>query len=79
MTQEEIDAKLVVLRARKESLKSMIASGIYQSRHGDTSLTFRSFSELERALAMVNTEIRSLTGKPNRPGYVWQNSKGYGL
>jgi hypothetical protein len=74
----EVEAKIADLKARRDTLKRMRDSGIYQSRHGDTSLTFRSMSEIERAIRSINSELRTLEGKPSRPGYVVQTSKGYG-
>lgn len=74
----ETEAKIEALEARRETLKKMRDSGIYQSRHGDTSLTFRSIGEIERAIKAINSEIRTLKGVRRKPGYVVQFTKGYG-
>lgn len=54
-TQTEIDA-----------LKKAIASGVLTVRHGDTSTTYRSLAEMERALKMMQGEVNPASVAPRR-------------
>jgi hypothetical protein len=59
------------IAARIEALESAIASGVLTARHGDTSMTYRSMSEMLQALALLKSQ--SMTRGPR---YIVQKSKG---
>ncbi|MCW2854360.1 MAG: hypothetical protein JWM84_4024 [Nocardioides sp.] len=71
MEESEKQAMLLQLAA----LKAASRSGVLTVRHGDTSTTFRSLAEIERALAAMEAELNPRA--PRRgPRYITQLSKG---
>ena len=69
-------ADLETLTERLELLETAHASGVLVVKHGDTSLTYRSIYELERAINRVKRQINRLNGVERKPGYVVQTTKG---
>lgn len=70
-------ASVATLQARLEALDGMIASGLLQSRHGDTMLTFRSMAELLKARQFVEDQISDANGTTRtRVRYAYQRCKG---
>lgn len=65
------------LNARKAQLEKAMASGVLSVRHGETQTTFRSYAEMERALAEVNRQLADNAGtaKP-RTLRGYQSGKG---
>lgn len=49
-----------------DALKKAIASGVLTVRHGDTSTTYRTLAEMERALALMQSEVNASTATPRR-------------
>lgn len=61
-------ASLETLYARREALDAAIASGVLTVRHGETSTTFHSMSDLLKARAHVQAQIDALeSGSISRP------------
>jgi hypothetical protein len=70
-------ATLATLQARLDALDGMIASGVLQTRHGDTMLTFRSTTELLKARQFVQDQIDDANGTSRRRvHYAYQSGKG---
>ncbi len=69
---DELEKQSLLLQI--SALKNASRSGVLTVRHGDTSTTFRSFSEIERAIAAMEAELNP----PRRrgPRYITQMSKG---
>lgn len=62
-----------------DELKRARASGVLVVKHGDTTTTYRSIDEINRAISALEGDISKLTGKRRRRvRYVSQRSKGYG-
>ncbi|TPN44880.1 hypothetical protein [Mesorhizobium sp. B1-1-7] len=40
------------------NIKKAMASGVLMTKHGETMLTFRSMSEMERVLARMEAEVK---------------------
>jgi hypothetical protein len=65
------------MQARLDALDEMISSGLLQSRHGDTMLTFRSTTDLLKARQFVQDQIDDLNGTSRpRVRYAYQTGKG---
>lgn len=63
--------------ARVDSLERAVSSGTLVVRHGDTSVTYRSMSDLMQALAYAKGQVDKLNGTSGRkPNYVEQRTKG---
>lgn len=45
-----------------DNIKKAMASGVLTTKHGETLLTFRSMSEMERVLARMEAEVKGSTG-----------------
>lgn len=72
MTEAEITARIALL-------EGMVASGVLITRHGDTSVQFRSLDELLRALRRLQSQLTTAQGKSkSRVSYIRQKSRGYG-
>lgn len=70
-------ASLATLQARLEALDGMIASGLLQSRHGETMLTFRSMAELLKARQFIEDQVNEANGTTRtRVRYAYQSGKG---
>lgn len=68
------DAEKIVVRSQIAALRLAIASGILNVRHGDTSTTFQSTSEMRKAIADLEA---SLGERPkSRVRYIYQAGKG---
>ena len=65
-----------VLQARLAALRLALHSGVLLVRHGETSTTFRSSAELERAIRALELEITPLTTPRRRVRYITQMTKG---
>ncbi len=44
-----------------DALKAAIASGVLTVRHGDTMTTYRSLDEMQRVLAMMQSDVTTRT------------------
>ncbi|RVD09570.1 MAG: hypothetical protein EOS73_29400 [Mesorhizobium sp.] len=44
-----------------DNIKKAMASGVLTTKHGETMLTFRSMSEMERVLARMEAEVKGST------------------
>lgn len=64
------------LQTQLAALKKARGSGALIVRHGDTSVQYRSISELDDAIASINGEINSLNGVGRKPRYGIQTTKG---
>lgn len=66
----------------KEMLDNLVrarSSGVLVVKHGDTTTTYRSVSELNAAIAALKEDIARASGKRRRRvHYITQRSKGYG-
>lgn len=70
-------ASLATLQARLEQLEASIASGVLTVRHGETSTTFRSMSEMLKAKELLEGQIADAEGtKRTRIRYAYQSGKG---
>jgi len=70
-------ASLATLQARLETIDAAIASGVLTVRHGETSTTFRSMSEMLAARALLVKQIAELEGTTRtRIRYAYQSGKG---
>ena len=69
---DELERQALLLQI--SALKNASRSGVLTVRHGDTSTTFRSLGEIERAIAAMEAEL----SPPRRrsPRYITQLSKG---
>jgi hypothetical protein len=69
---DELERQALLLQL--SALKNASRSGVLTVRHGDTSTTFRSLGEIERAIAAMEAEL----SPPRRrgPRYITQLSKG---
>ena len=71
-------ATLTELQTKLTAIKNARYSGVLTVRHGDTSTTFRSISEMDRIISGLEKEIAELSGtKRRRVRYVTQTNKGY--
>lgn len=52
-------------QAQIDALKVAMASGVLTVRHGDTSTTFRSISEMQKVLAQMEADLAGTT-RPRR-------------
>jgi hypothetical protein len=62
--------RIVQLTARLEVLRDMAYSGVLRVKHGEVETWFTSVSELQRAIGMLEAELRRLEGTSRRPGYI---------
>lgn len=53
-------------QAQIDALKAAMASGVLTVRHGDTSTTFRSISEMQKVLAQMEADVAGTTSRPRR-------------
>lgn len=74
----ETASQIAELEVQLTALKKARASGTYSVRHGDTSVTYRSLSEINKAISAIAKELRVLNGTTRTPYYARQGSKGYG-
>ncbi len=66
------------IQTRIDAAEAALATGVLSVRHGDTSTTFRSESEIEKLIARLRKQLASLQGKTNtRVKYITQASKGF--
>lgn len=75
-TDTETASQIATLETQLTALKKARASGVLSVRHGDTSVQYRSLSEIERAISAVKKELRALNGGARKPRYALQTSKG---
>lgn len=67
------------ITTRLESLYQMRDSGILITRHGDTSVQFRSLDELLIAISRAEADLARASGKRrSNVSYIVQRTKGYG-
>ncbi len=72
LTEAEIEARLTLLRG-------MATNGVLISRHGDTSVQFRSLDELLRAIRILEGQLGKVLGlTKSRVSYIRQSTRGYG-
>jgi hypothetical protein len=72
LTQDQINARLLLLYGMRDS-------GVLITRHGDTSVQFRSLDELLRAIRILENQANAAQGiVKSRVSYIRQNSRGYG-
>jgi hypothetical protein len=72
LTEEEILARIALLEGMRDS-------GVLITRHGDTSVQFRSLDDLLRALRILRKQLASAMGlNKSRVSYIRQKSRGYG-
>jgi hypothetical protein len=72
LTQDQINARLLLLYGMRDS-------GVLITRHGDTSVQFRSLDELLRAIRILEKQANAAQGiVTSRVSYIRQNSRGYG-
>lgn len=72
MTEAQIEAKLTALYGMRDS-------GVLITRHGDTSVQFRSMAELLKAIKILEGELNTAQGRVrSRVSYIRQSTKGYG-
>lgn len=66
------------LETRLEALKRAYHTGVLTVRHGETTTTYRSLSEMESIIQSLESEIDTLSGadRPRRVRYIKQTSKG---
>lgn len=67
---------LAALNLSLAALKKARGSGVLVVRHGDTSVTYRSMDDINKAIAGVLSEIKALGGTGRKPRYVVQHFKG---
>lgn len=60
-------ASLSELQARREKLVKAMDSGALSVRHGEKQITYRSFREMESALARLDADIIAASGGKKRP------------
>lgn len=71
LTPDQINARLTVLYQMRDS-------GVLISRHGDTSLQFRSLTEILQAIRILEGGLSTAQGRNrSRVSYVRQTTKGY--
>lgn len=71
-------ADVNTLQTRLELLEKALASGTLVVRHGDTSITYNTTSELLHAIDYIKGQIGKADGSTARkPGYIEQTGKGY--
>lgn len=67
----------------KEMLDELVrarSSGVLVVKHGDTTTTYRSIAELERAISALEGDIAKAEGRRRRKvRTITQRSKGYGI
>lgn len=69
---------VVVIEAQLVRLRAARASGVLTIKHGETSTTYRSLAEIERAIAVLEGELRLASTTPRtRVRYPVQLTKGY--
>lgn len=61
------------LQAKREALIAEIASATQSVQSGDRSVTKRSVADLERALALINSELERASSSDSSPviGYIY--------
>lgn len=65
----ELQSKLAALRAARNS-------GVLSTRHGDTSITYKSDTEMAAAEAALLNQIAAASDTPRTVRYIHQTSKG---
>ncbi len=73
----ETAAEVELIKDRIAKLKIMRASGVLTAVHMGTTIQYRSVSEINKAIAAEQSDLRKLTGSPRRPAYVLQSDRGY--
>jgi hypothetical protein len=70
--------ELAQKKKRLAAIRKAYDTGVLVVRHGDTTTTFRSLSEMERIISRLEDEIAGLEGKRLRPRvkYITQRRKG---
>lgn len=78
MADTETASQIAELESQLTKLKAARASGVFNVRHGDISVTYRSLKEINQAITAIQRELRALNGESSRrpPYYVRQPSKG---
>jgi flagellin-like hook-associated protein FlgL len=72
LTEIEIETRLTLLR-------SMASSGVLITRHGDTSVQFRSLDELLKSIRILEAQLGALQGRTkSRISYIRQSTRGFG-
>lgn len=72
LTADQINARLDVLYRMRDS-------GVLITRHGDTSVQFRSLDELMRSIRLLEGQLNTAQGRNrSRVSYVRQKTKGFG-
>jgi len=62
--------RIVNLTARLELLRDMVYKGVLRVKHGEVETVFMSVSELQKAIGMLEAELRRLGGTTRSPGYI---------
>lgn len=68
------DAEKTDIAARIASLEAAVGSGLLNVRHGDTSTTFQTIGEMNKAIENLKAQLG--TRRRSRVRYVYQAGKG---
>lgn len=69
--------QIALLTDQLAALKRARGSGVLEVRHGDTSTTYRSVSEILAAITQTQAELDKLNGvKRGGPRYIRESSRG---
>lgn len=75
-TDTETAGLIAAAEARLASLKSMRASGVLMTRHGDTMVQFQTIKDLNAAIAAEAKDLNRLKGIARSPFYALEISRG---
>lgn len=56
-----------------DALKAAMASGVLTVRHGETTNTFRSLSEMEKQLSIMEADVAGANTRPRRTVAAYGN------
>lgn len=66
------------LQAKLDAIQKARDAGVLMTRHGDTSLQFRSLDEMDRIISSLKQRIDAASGqRKSRINYITQTGKGY--